>query len=91
MVQGIPKPRNTLTLLDPVMFPIAASAYGSLMAANLDANVSGMEVPSATNVIAVTDFYNPTTQPNMPAKSPTMAVCNPTKIKLTTKVPHPPQ
>ena len=61
------------------------------MAASLDAKVSGIDVPKATRVMAVTDFFNPTTHPNIPARSPTMAVYIPMKIKLTTKLAHPPQ
>lgn len=52
---GNPSPKNTFTALDPVTFPIAASAVSSLMAADLDANVSGREVPRATNYLARTD------------------------------------
>lgn len=50
---GRPRPRNTLTEFDPVTFPTAASAYLSYCAATLLANVSGRDVPRATNVIAV--------------------------------------
>lgn len=46
---GIPNPRNTLTELEPVMLPMAASALSSLMAATLLAKVSGNEVPRATS------------------------------------------
>lgn len=53
MSQGSPKPRNTLTELLPVMLPMALSAYFSCTAADLEANVSGSDVPRATNVIAV--------------------------------------
>ena len=55
MSQGRPRPRNTLTLLEPVMFPIAMSAYFSLTAAVREAKVSGREVPSATNEMAAGD------------------------------------
>ena len=34
-------PRNTFTLLLPVMFPILASAFSSCAAAAMDAKVSG--------------------------------------------------
>ncbi len=47
-------PRNTLKALLPVTFPIALSAYCSLIAAVLEANKSGNEVPKATKVMAVT-------------------------------------
>lgn len=53
MSQGSPKPRNTLTELLPVTLPMALSAYFSCTAADLEANVSGSDVPRATNVIAV--------------------------------------
>lgn len=53
MSQGSPKPKNTLTELLPVTLPTALSAYFSCTAADLEANVSGSDVPSATNVIAV--------------------------------------
>ena len=54
MIQGIPRPMNTFTELLPVTFPIALSAVFSLTAAALLANVSGRDVPKATNVMAVT-------------------------------------
>ena len=50
--QGRPSPRNTLTELLPVIFPIALSAFFSPTAAALEAKVSGKDVPRATNVIA---------------------------------------
>ena len=53
MTHGRPRPRNTLTELLPVIFPIALSAVLSPHAAALEANVSGKEVPRATKVIAV--------------------------------------
>ena len=53
MTHGRPRPRNTLTELLPVIFPIALSAVLSPHAAALEANVSGREVPRATKVIAV--------------------------------------
>ena len=48
-----PRPKNTFTEFDPVTFPTAASAYCDDLAAVILANVSGSEVPTATNVIAV--------------------------------------
>eukprot|EP00965_Chrysotila_dentata_P159088 5255391-Pleurochrysis_carterae.AAC.1 len=45
IVQGRPRPRKTFTELEPVMLVIDASAVGSLIAAALEANVSGSEVP----------------------------------------------
>ena len=50
--QGRPSPRNTLTELLPVIFPMALSAFFSPTAAALEAKVSGKDVPRATNVIA---------------------------------------
>ena len=43
-----------MTEFEPVTFPMAASAVSSLSVAAFEANVSGSEVPSATNVMAVT-------------------------------------
>lgn len=63
MTQGRPSPRNTLTELDPVTFPTASSAYLSYLAAMLDAKVSGIEVPIATNVMAVIGGGMPNTHP----------------------------
>ncbi len=63
-----------MTLFDPVTFPIASSADGEFFAAIIDANVSGNDVPSATNDIAVILSFNPTKQPNIAATSPTIAV-----------------
>ena len=57
IVHGIPIPMNTLTELLPVTFPIALSAVFSFTAAALEANVSGREVPRATNVMAVTCMH----------------------------------
>ena len=48
----------------PVMFPIAASAELSCIAAVLLANVSGILVPNATRVIPVTLTCNPIIQPS---------------------------
>ena len=56
MLQGSPRPRKTLTELLPVTFPMALSACFSCMAAVLDANRSGRDVPRATNVMAVTNI-----------------------------------
>ena len=52
MVHGSPRPKNTLTELLPVTFPMALSAVFSPTAAALLANVSGRDVPSATKVMA---------------------------------------
>ena len=53
IIHGRPRPKKTLTLLLPVTLPTALSACFSATAAALDANVSGKEVPKATNVIAI--------------------------------------
>mmetsp|Transcript_4647 Transcript_4647/g.10253 ORF Transcript_4647/g.10253 Transcript_4647/m.10253 type:complete len:215 (-) Transcript_4647:1553-2197(-) len=68
-----------------------ASALGSCMAAVLDANVSGNDVPNATKVIAVISSGRSRTQPSMDAMSPTMAVTPPVINKLKKKVSQPPQ
>ena len=81
MTQGRPRPRNTLTELEPVMFPTAESAYWDCLAAVMLAKVSGSDVPIATKVIAVTEFYKPMTHPSIVATSPTMAVIIPMKVK----------
>ena len=73
---GRPRPRKTFTLLEPVMLPMEASAYGSCLAAVIEANVSGKDVPSATRVIAVVDKLSPK-QPTWLARSPISAVSNP--------------
>jgi hypothetical protein len=57
-----------------VTLPIASSADLEFFAAIIDANVSGNDVPSATNEIAVILSFNPTRQPNIAATSPTIAV-----------------
>ena len=67
MTHGSPRPRKTLTEFDPVTFPMALSACFSPTAAAREANVSGRDVPRATNVMAVTLSFRPTRQPKMPA------------------------
>lgn len=66
------------------------SAVFSLMAATLLANVSGILVPKATNVIATTVFSNPTKHPNMLARSDIKAVIKPIKMSDPIKVRYPP-
>ena len=85
----MPNPKKMLTLLDPVTLPIALSAYLLCWAACLLANVSGKDVPSATNVIAVAAFLSPITHPNKVATSPTTAVTSPIKTSDTQKANHP--
>lgn len=53
IIHGRPRPKNTLTELLPVTFPMALSAVFSPTAAALLAKVSGSDVPRATNVMAV--------------------------------------
>ena len=52
--QGKPRPRKTLTALEPLTLPMELSAYFSLRAAAREAKVSGMEVPRATKLMAAT-------------------------------------
>ena len=89
MSHGRPSPKNTLTELDPVTLPIAASACLLYSAAALDANVSGNDVPRATNDIAVTDYFSPITHPNKDAISPTTAVITPMKARAMKNANHP--
>ena len=51
MSQGRPRPRNTLTALEPVMLPMAESADGAWTAACMEANRSGKEVPGVGCVL----------------------------------------
>ena len=87
----MPRPRKTLTEFEPVTLPIAASAVSSPIVAALEANVSGRDVPSATNVIAVTDGSSPMTQPKSVARSPMIAVTKPMKTSATPNVTLPSQ
>jgi len=77
MTHGSPRPRKTLTQLEPVTFPTAESAYGDYWAAVLLAKVSGNEVPRATRVIAVTEALSPIAHPRIVATSPTNIVIRP--------------
>jgi len=87
----MPIPRKTLTALLPVTLPIDESAYWSLMAATLLANVSGRLVPRATNEIAVTASFRPIVQPKLDARSPMKAVSTPIPDIDTVKQAQPPQ
>ena len=89
MSHGKPRPRKIFTLLEPVTFPMALSAYLLCWAACLLANVSGRDVPSATNVIAVAAGFRPNTHPSKVAISPTMAVTNPINANETQNDSHP--
>mmetsp|Transcript_113460 Transcript_113460/g.327654 ORF Transcript_113460/g.327654 Transcript_113460/m.327654 type:complete len:216 (+) Transcript_113460:445-1092(+) len=73
-VHGRPIPKKTLTELLPVTLMIEASAVSSWTAAVIEANKSGIDVPSATKVIAVMESSMPQTQPNSSAKSMMKAV-----------------
>jgi hypothetical protein len=63
--------------LDPVIFPIAESAYFEVWAAVLLAKVSGRDVPRATIVIALIEAGIPRTHPNKVAVYSTIAVIRP--------------
>merc|ERR1712228_175129 len=91
IIQGRPSPRKTLTELDPVTFVIAASASGEKTTANLEANVSGSDVPRATRVKATAKSGSPTMQPHIEASSPTIIVANPIAISATQNVAQPAQ
>ena len=86
----MPRPINTLTELLPVTLPTALSAYFSLTAAVLLANVSGREVPRATKVMAVTSGFRPTRQPKILARSPTTMTRRPIMMRETVKQSQPP-
>ena len=90
MSQGRPMPRNTLTELEPVTFPIAESASGDDLAAVMEAKVSGREVPIATRVIPVTEGFRLITQPSTVATSPMIVVTAPIRSRATKKAAHPP-
>ena len=55
------------------------------------ANVSGSEVPSATKVMAVTDYFKSNTQPKTVATSSTIAVTKAMNNRDMTKLGRPPQ
>ena len=90
ITQGRPRPRNTFTEFDPVTLPTDASAVDSQVAANIEAKVSGRDVPNATKVMAVTDGLIKRTHPNKSANSPMMKVVKPMKAKEITKHGNPP-
>ena len=90
MTHGRPRPRKTLTELEPVTLPTAASAKLLSLAAVILAKVSGSEVPIATKVMAVTPGLRPMTQPITPAISPTIAVNAPMKQIAAIKHGMPP-
>merc|ERR1719375_409854 len=69
MSQGRPRPKKTLTELEPVTLPTELSAYLSPRAACIEAKVSGREVPRATRVMAVTEDLMYIWHPTWLAKS----------------------
>ena len=71
-------------------FPMAESAESDVLAAVLDAKVSGSEVPKATIVTPVTAGFRLITQPNTVATSPTMVVTIPIKAREMPKAGQPP-
>ena len=90
MTHGRPRPRKTFTEFEPVTLPTDASAVGSWVAANIEAKVSGSDVPRATKVMAVTDGLIKRTHPNKSANSPMIKVVKPIKANEITKDGKPP-
>lgn len=90
MTHGSPRPTKMFTELEPVTLPMAESANSEFKAAVLLANVSGREVPMATNVIAVTDSFKNMLHPRIVAASATTAVMVPIKQIATKKAAQPP-
>mmetsp|Transcript_67355 Transcript_67355/g.191129 ORF Transcript_67355/g.191129 Transcript_67355/m.191129 type:complete len:205 (+) Transcript_67355:445-1059(+) len=86
-----PRPRKTLTELLPVTLPMLLSAVGSCIAAVLEANVSGKEVPRATNVIAQIEGGMSRAHPSRFARSPMKAVQIPIMSREHAKHAFPPQ
>merc|ERR1719433_673726 len=89
MTHGSPSPKNTFTELLPVTLPTAASASGAMIVAVREANVSGIEVPKATMVIATIGLLIPIIQPNVPANSPIKNVTSPITAKDEKNVTQP--
>jgi hypothetical protein len=69
---------------------MAESAYFDYFAAVILANVSGNDVPMATNVIPVTEVSKPIEHPKIVATSPTIVVITPIYNKATQKAGQPP-
>ena len=80
-----------MTAFDPLILPIAASAFSDYYAAVTLANVSGKDVPRATNVIAVIDSLMFNTQPKTVATSSTIMVTKAMKQSEIMKQGAPPQ
>mmetsp|Transcript_86633 Transcript_86633/g.279763 ORF Transcript_86633/g.279763 Transcript_86633/m.279763 type:complete len:247 (+) Transcript_86633:507-1247(+) len=91
MDQGTPRPKKTFTELLPVTLTTEASAWASSWADLSEANKSGMDVPMATKVKAVTMSGRLTTQPNNSARSEMPAVMAAMPTKDTKKANHPPK
>lgn len=91
IVHGKPRPRKTFTELLPFTLPTELSAVFSIKAAVLLANVSGILVPKATNVMAVILSSMPIKHPNVPAKSLIIVVSNPITARDTKKHGQPPR
>ena len=72
-----------------MIFPIAASAESSWIAADREANVSGREVPRATNVMPDTALFKLHTQPNRDAICSTTAVRIPMNTSDITNAGYP--
>lgn len=83
-IHGRPSPKKTLTEFEPVTLPTASSAYFSFLAAVIDANVSGRDVPRATKVIALIGAGTPITHPKAVATYSTKAVTIPIINRDTT-------
>lgn len=80
-----------MTELLPFTLPTELSAVFSLIAAVLLANVSGILVPKATNVMAVMASSRPIKQPNVPAKSLIIVVRTPITQREIMNVGQPPR
>lgn len=89
ITHGRPRPRNTFTEFEPVMFPMAESAVSEVFAATMLANVSGKDVPTATNVMAVIESSIASSQPSRVANCSTIAVHTPINNKATKKAAIP--
>lgn len=86
---GSPRPKKTFTEFEPVTLPTASSAYFSFLAAVIEAKVSGSDVPSATNVIALIGAGTPRTHPKAVAIYSTKYVTKPIIPSDAKKELHP--
>lgn len=91
IVQGSPRPRKTFTELLPFTLPTELSAVLSINAAVLLANVSGILVPKATNVMAVMASSIPIKHPKVPARSFMIVVRSPITARDIRKHGQPPR